>query len=102
MRELEIYLPMARNDGTPIDPKHIEEIKGTLVGAFGGCTHLQHRSEGSWRMGGVTFRDAITIIRVLDDGSARFDVKAFQASLAKSLEQEQILIVAREVSLIGE
>jgi len=100
MREFEIYLPMATNDGTPVDPAAIQRIKDTLVRAFGGYTHLDQRFEGVWRMGGVTFRDDVTIVRVLDDGTASFDMTAFKTSIEKALAQEQVLIIARDVRVV--
>ena len=68
MQEFEIYLPTTLNNGEAVDAAKIEEIKDALVKAFGGYTHLNHRSEGAWRMGGVTFHDEVTIVRVFDDG----------------------------------
>src|SRR5688500_373333 len=100
MQEFEIYLPMTFNDGTPVDGREIQRIKETLVRAFGGYTHLNHRSEGAWRMGGVTFRDEVTIVRVLDDGSAQFDMRAFKKSIEAALKQDAVLIIAREVSAV--
>ena len=100
MREFEIYLPMTMKDGTPIDGGEIQRIKDQLVKTFGGYTHLKHRSEGAWRMGGVTFRDEVTIVRVLDDGSADFDMSAFKKSIEAALRQEEMLIIAREVGVV--
>lgn len=97
MQEYEIYLPMTFNDGTPIEPAKINAIKETLAKAFGGYTHLNQRSEGFWRMGGVTFRDEVTIVRILDDGSAKFDMAAFKTSIESSLQQQAVLIIARQV-----
>jgi hypothetical protein len=97
MRELEIYLPTMTNRGTPIAPAEIERIKETLVQAFGGYTHLNQRFQGAWRMGGVVLHDEVTIVRVLDDGTAPFDIAAFKASLEARLDQEEILIIARNV-----
>jgi hypothetical protein len=98
MREFEIYLPTTMNDGTPVDGGEIQHIKDELVKAFGGYTHLSHRSEGAWRMGGVTFRDEVTIVRVLDDGSANFDMRAFKKSIEVRLRQEAVLIISRDVT----
>ena len=100
MNEYEIYLPTTLNDGTPIDGRQIQGIKDTLMKAFGGYTHLNHRSEGVWRMGGVTFRDEVTIVRVLDDGSAQFDLAAFKESLKHALQQEEVLIIRRNVEAL--
>jgi hypothetical protein len=100
MQEFEIYLPTALNDGTPVAPGEIERIKDRLAKAFGGYTHLSQRSEGAWQMGGVTFHDEVTIVRVLDDGAASFDWPAFKRSIESALRQEAVLIVARDVRAV--
>jgi hypothetical protein len=100
MKEYEIYLPMANNDGTQIDPAEIERVKRTLAAAFGGYTHLRQRSDGAWSIGGVTFRDEVTIVRVLDDGRGSFDLRAFKRELERALQQQSILIVTREVGVV--
>jgi hypothetical protein len=100
MREFEIYLPTVTNDGAPVDAVQIQRIKDTLVAAFGGYTHLDQRFQGAWRMGGVTFHDEVTIMRVLDDGTADFDMGAFKAAMETALEQETVLIIARDVRVV--
>ncbi len=101
MKEYEIYLPTTHNDGSPTDSCEIEQIKSRLGKTFGGYTHLRQSSEGSWSMGGVTFRDEVTIVRVLDDGSAKFDMSAFKRSMETALKQESVLIVSREVDVVS-
>lgn len=91
---------MTKNDGTPVDGREIERIKDKLTKAFGGYTHLKQRSEGAWRMGCVTFRDEVTIIRVLDDGSSDFDMPAFKKSIEAALKQEEVLIISRDVAVV--
>ena len=100
MQEYEIYLPTTHNDGSIVDPAEIERVKATLTKAFGGYTHFNQRSEGAWRMGGVTFRDEVTIVRVLDDGSSQFDMLAFKRELEALLHQDTVLIVSREVNVV--
>lgn len=100
MRELEIYLPTTTNEGARIDPAEIERIKHLLVETFGGYTHLDQRFEGAWRIGGVTFHDQITIVRVLDDGRASFDMPSFKRAIETRLQQQQILIVERDVRVV--
>jgi hypothetical protein len=100
IQEYEIYLPTTLNDGTPVEAAKIQEIKDTLVKAFGGYTHLNHRSEGAWRMGGVTFHDEVIIVRVLDDGSAHFDMTAFKECIETALQQEAVLIISRQVAAL--
>ncbi|MEA3207473.1 MAG: hypothetical protein QOE70_530 [Chthoniobacter sp.] len=91
---------MTMNDGTPVDGGEIQRIKDKLAKTFGGYTHLTQRSEGAWRMGGVTFRDEVTIVRVLDDGSANFEMPAFKKSIEVALKQEEVLIISRAVAVV--
>jgi hypothetical protein len=100
MQGFEIYLPTTLNDGTPVEAAKIQGIKDTMVKAVGGYTHLNHRLEGPWRMGGVTFHDEVTIVRVLDDGSAHFDMTAFKKSIETALQQEAVLIISRQVAAV--
>jgi len=44
-------------------------------------------------MGGVMFRDEVTIVRVLDDGTAKFDMRAFKKLVEITLRQKSVLIV---------
>jgi hypothetical protein len=97
MKEYEIYLPTTYNDGSPVDARVVERLKQTLAHAFGGYTHQRSRSEGAWKLGGVVFRDEVTIVRVLDHGSTGFDMRAFKKEVEMALRQESVLIVEREV-----
>ena len=51
-------------------------------------------------MGGVTFHNEVTIVRVLDDGSAYFDMMAFKRSSETALQQEAVLIIGRQVAAL--
>jgi hypothetical protein len=99
MKEYEIYLPTTHNDGSPVDAQAVERLKESLTQAFGGYTHQQSRSEGAWKVGGVVFRDEVTIVRVLDQGGSGFDMRAFKKEVETALRQESILIVEREVKV---
>ena len=74
--------------------------KAELAEIFGGYTHLNQTCEGAWKMGGVTFYDDVTILRVLDDGSANFDWKPFRKRLETTLQQEQVLVIEREIKVV--
>ena len=65
MLEYELYLPLHHNDGRPIDPDKLRDLKKRLVDEFGGLTHFQQENEGLWKIGEHTFRDRIEILRVL-------------------------------------
>ena len=59
-------------------------------------------NEGSWTVAGVTYRDAIVIYRVLtsDAQEARRFLSALKERLKEQLQQEEILIVEREVETL--
>lgn len=100
MREYEIYVPTTHGDGSPVDEAIIEGVKQSMRNAFGGYTHLTQRCDGAWRMGGVEFREEVTILRVLDQGPSEFDMQNFKCNLEALLRQQEVLIVVREVSRV--
>ena len=102
MRELfeyDLYFPMTGERATG----ELDRIKRVLTEYFGGLTDFRHRSEGAWKMGGVTFHDEVVLLRVLGDdrGRAREFLQRIARELAASLKQEEILVVEREVVAFG-
>lgn len=100
MKEYDIYLPALQGDDEPVASETVDRIKETVVNAFGGYTHLTQRCEGSWTIGGVEFRESVTILRALDGDASGFDMQSFKRSLETVLKQDRILIVVREVTAI--
>ena len=56
--------------------------------------------EGTWKTNSQESRDDIVILRILDDGSTSFDMSAFRERIEKSLEQDRLLISAREIEIV--
>ncbi len=100
MLEYEIYLPTTDNAGNAVDETVVSTTKSKLTKAFGGYTHLNHRSEGVWGIGGATFRDEVTILRVIDDEKSHFDWVRLKSELERALSQESVLIVVRAVQIL--
>ena len=102
MKEYDIYVPLHNNDGTPIDPQKLKDLKKRLVHHFGGLTHFPQENEGLWKVGTFTFRDKIVILRVLTSDPAK--AQAFFAELKKEMQrtwaQEDVLIVVRDVQTV--
>ena len=102
MREYELYVPLHYNDGRRIELDKLTGLKRRLVNEFGGLTHFPQENEGMWKVGSFTFRDRIVILRVLAEESASVD--RFFGQLKQDIKhdwaQEDVLIVAREVSAI--
>jgi hypothetical protein len=99
IQEYEIYLPSRRRDGRRIPSAELDKIKSELKEVFGGYTGLG-KCEGTWKTDGKESRDNITILRILDDGSTSFDMTAFRKRIEKSLQQDRLLISAREIQIV--
>ena len=102
MLEYELYVPLHYNDGRRIDPAKLRALKKRLVDEFGGLTHFQQENEGLWKIGDHTFRDRVEILRVLvsDEAAARKYFTQLKADLTREWEQQDFLIVTRQVSAL--
>ena len=102
MLEYELYVPLHYNDGRLIDPEKLKALKKRLVDEFGGLTHFQQENEGLWKIGDHTFRDRVEILRVLvnDETAARKYFTQLKADLTREWEQQDFLIVTRQVSAL--
>jgi hypothetical protein len=102
MKEYDIYVPLCKNDGTPIESQKLKDLKKRLVDQFGGLTHFPQESEGLWKVGAFTFRDKIVILRVL--ASEPLEAQTFFTDLKREMQQnwaqEDVLIVVRDVTTI--
>jgi hypothetical protein len=95
VKEYEIYIPLTHNDGAPVAPEKLVQLRDLLLKQFGGVTFFPQRNEGFWTFGGVTYRDEIVIYRVLTNRTraARKFFREVKEQLKRELEQEEILIV---------
>jgi hypothetical protein len=102
MLEYELYLPLHYNDGSRIEPDKLQDLKKRLVAEFGGLTHFQQQNEGLWKIGEHTFRDRIEIVRVLasDEVSAQQYFAQLKSDLRRDWNQQDFLIVSREVTAV--
>jgi hypothetical protein len=102
MKEYDIYVPLHNNDGSPIDPSKLSALKKRLVDQFGGLTHFPQENEGFWKMGNITFRDRVVILRVLtgDPLKAQMFFAQVKKELKQTWGQEDVLIVVRDVKTV--
>lgn len=102
MKEYDLYVPLRSNRGIPFPPARLVRLKKRLIKRFGGLTHFPQSNEGFWKLGEVTFRDEIVILRVLSNEDNR--AKTYWLSLKKNLQrqwrQKDILIVMRDIDLV--
>jgi len=102
VKEYDLYVPLTHNDGTPIDATTIKRLGEKLLKHFGGVTFFPQPNEGLWQLGSVTFRDQIVIFRVLAANvrDARRYFRNLKEQLKKDLDQEEILVVERDVETL--
>jgi hypothetical protein len=99
VKEYDIFVPLTYNDGDPIEPSKLQRIHKVLLDRFEGLTYFPQPNEGYWKMAGVTYRDEIVIYRVLTTkiALARKFLKRLKEKLKQELDQEEILIIERDV-----
>lgn len=102
MKEYEIIVPLYYNDGTPINTAFIPALRVRLLEQFNGVTFFPQPNEGYWRMGDVTYRDEIVIFRVVaaNQRTARRFLRQLKEELKRDLQQEEILIIERDVKTL--
>jgi hypothetical protein len=102
VKEYELYVPLTHNDGTPVDPKVLVQLRERLLAEFGGLTFFPQPNDGFWTFGGVTYRDEIVVYRVLSDRVrvARRFFREFKEELKRKLKQKEILIVEKDADLL--
>jgi len=102
VKEYDLYVPLTHNDGTPIEATTIKRLGQRLLKHFGGVTFFPQPNEGLWQMGAVTFRDQIVVFRVLSANvrDARRFFRRLKEQLKTELEQEEILVVERDVETL--
>jgi hypothetical protein len=102
VKEYDIFLPLRYNDGTPIESSKFQELQQRLLGLFDGLTYFPQANQGTWKLGDVTYRDEIVIVRVLasDTRRARRLLRTLKEQLKAELQQEEILIIERDVETL--
>jgi len=102
LKEYDIFIPLNYNDGSSIEAKKYKKLQKTLLTNFDGLTYFPQPSQGFWKMGKVTYQDEIVIYRVLafDVARARRFLAQLKKELKKDFQQEEILIIERDVETL--
>jgi hypothetical protein len=102
VKEYDLYVPLLYNDGEPVEAEKLSRLKTRLIDQFGGLTHFPQENEGFWKIGNVSFRDQIVILRVLTDEplKAQLFLAQIKKEMKKDWQQQDVLIVAREVKIV--
>lgn len=102
MKEYDVFVPLNYNDGSPVEAEKFQRLQEDLLDQFEGLTFFPQPNRGFWKMAGVTYRDEIVIYRVLTsaDEEARYFLADLKERLKADFEQEEILIVERDVETL--
>lgn len=102
MKEYDVFIPLFHNDGTPVESTRFQNLQARLLQQFDGLTYFPQPNQGFWKFGDITYRDQIVIYRVItaDAAEARRFLTTLKEQLKKDFQQEEILIIEREVGLL--
>jgi len=102
VKEFDLFIPLSYNDGTAVEGEKLQRLQHRLLEHFAGLTFFPQPNEGYWKLGKVTYRDEIVIYRILasDADDARAFLRALKVELKTTLQQEEILIIERDVSML--
>jgi hypothetical protein len=96
---IEIFLPLADNDGRRFAQSQFDEIHNALVDRFGGLTAFSRApARGLFESGGKTSRDDILIIEVMADSLDREWWAELRRALEAQFRQQEVMLRASEVT----
>jgi hypothetical protein len=102
MMEYDLFVPLIIEDGKRVPARWLRALKKELCHHFGGVTYFPQRNEGLWRIGKITFRDKIVILRALSNhpGADAPFWRRIKRKIKIDLKQRQVLIIRRTVALV--
>ena len=102
MKEYDIFVPLYYNDGKPVEPVKFQQLQARLLELFEGLTFFPQPNQGYWKFGNMTYHDEIVIYRVISQNSSqsREYLAGLKQHLKREFQQEEILIIEREIGLL--
>ena len=102
MKEYDIFIPLYYNDGTAIESAKFQDLQARLLQRFEGLTYFPQPNQGFWKFGNLTYRDEIVIYRVISQNQiqARDFLSGLKGQLKPQFQQQEILIIEREIGLL--
>jgi hypothetical protein len=107
IRAIEIYLPLAYNDGEPISVSKFVSLQDQLLKRFGGVTSHQRQFplQGIWHSGTEIYYDEVVVFSTIDVREAtqlealRY-LERLKERLKKKFDQLEILITVADLLAI--
>jgi hypothetical protein len=98
---IEIFLPLADNDGGRFSPSLFDSVRKTLTATFGGLTAFQRSpAEGTEKKGGHERSDELIVLEVMAHTVDRRWWADYRKHLEASFKQDRVLIRAFDVTLL--
>ncbi|MGN6549743.1 MAG: hypothetical protein ACTHJ3_07610 [Pararhizobium sp.] len=93
MNIIEVFLPLEKRSGDPIDVETIEQLVKDLADRFGGATAFTREpAEGLWKRFTSIERDRIVIVEVVLEAVDDVWWKSYKGRLEREFEQDEIMI----------
>jgi hypothetical protein len=101
MHVVEIFLPLADNEGMRFTEHAFNEEKATLVERFGGVTiYSRAPVKGLWAQSGQSAEDDLVIFEIMTADLAGTWWEFYRQHLEAKFRQASVLIRARAVTLL--
>jgi hypothetical protein len=98
MHVIEIFLPLADNEGRPFSGELWSRVREGLIAQFGGITAFTRSpAEGLWEGEDGRSHDRIIVMEVMSDYLDRAWWGRFRKQLEADFRQDEIVVRAREV-----
>lgn len=95
---VEIFVPLYRSDGGPVEGRYLAELERELAEGFGGVTAFTRApARGRWSDGEAVQTDEVVILEVLVEALDRAWWRRLRARLEHDLDQEEVLIRAHPI-----
>jgi hypothetical protein len=89
---VEVFIPLKRGDGTPVERAWFEDLLKELGERFGGATSFTRApGEGVWNERGEEDRDDIAVIEVMTDELDQAYWSGLKRRLEHELQQDEVL-----------
>lgn len=96
---IELFLPIRKPGGEPVDSAYIQALEHELSDRFGGVTaYVRSPARGRWQdRGGETRSDDIVILEVMTGAVDHRWWADLRQRLERDLEQEEVLVRAHAI-----
>jgi len=98
---VELFLPLADNEGKAFPASRLNAVRKKLTAAFGGLTAFTRApAEGTEKQGHEERQDSLIVFEVMAETLDRQWWEAYRSQLETEFRQDRILVRASEITLL--